>query len=379
MRSTFKIASDGSYLSDFHDARFNQDSSCLAVSCTTGFRIYNCNPFSLATNRDLSSVARGNVTTVEMMYRCNIIAIVGDYDSDTSSFRSLPDVPMWQRNVLILWDDKDNCEVAQLVFGSAITNVKLLRNLLFVTLEKKLYVYQLHTVKLLDTFITSPNAHGICAVSGNDDLHVVAFPGTVPGSIIVKLYHFDGSDGTLLGDESVMIRAHKSDITAIGLSVDGFLLVTSSKNGRLVRLWSAFSGIKLQEFRKAGDGGILRICHISPDSRYLCTVSTTEVVSIFNIRLRCHAKRCSKERLPIVSTDSMDSPTATDCLPLRLFRHTRIYWETPTAYTRFRSPAPVVASTFMPNTNNLLLVLANGRVHRLSVAGHFNLLANHAL
>ncbi|ORM39653.1 Autophagy-related protein 18d [Babesia sp. Xinjiang] len=382
MQRSFKGAAVGSSFSDFRDARFNQDSSCLAVSCATGFRIYNCNPFALAKNRDLSGHARGTLRTVEMMYRCNIIAIIGDsaLPSDVSSKRSAHKGPLWQGNVLILWDDKAGCEVAQLVFNKEILNVKLSRNLLVVAVEDKLYVYQLQTVKLLDTFSTWYNPQGLCALSENEAINVLAFPGSHRGTLCVRLYHTDSGIDTFSADDSVLIEAHESDICAVGLSIDGLLVVTASSCGTFVRLWSALSGIKLQEFRKSAGGGVLRICHLSQDTHFLCTVSDSDVVCVYRVRLRAKAKRRVTPGGTGCISDAISSPSSSRiCLPLKILRHTRLYLEAPSPYSRFRSPASVMAATFLPNTNNLLLVLANGRVHRLSIASHFKLLGNHAL
>ncbi|EDO05898.1 uncharacterized protein BBOV_IV003010 [Babesia bovis T2Bo] len=379
MHRGFNLFSEGGYLRDFRDARFNQDSSCLAVTCSYGFRVYNCNPFSLATERDLTGYGYGSVGLVEMLYRCNIVAIVVEDLPDISPGDSLnaDTSPCFGRNRLILWDDKSGSEVARLGFESRIINVKLLRHLLVIVLKDKVHIYQVNTLRLLDTFSTFSNAKGICSVSGNDTLSVIAFPGILPGSVVVRVYNLDLISDTMVSEDSVFIRAHKSEITTVGLSSDGLLLVTSSTGGRLIRLWSSFSGMKLQEFRKAGGGGILRICHLSPDCRFLCTISITNVVSVYHIKLRENGKRFCVDCFGANGADTDKSSSG--CLPYIFFRRTRHYLEAPTAYTRFRSSVSVVTSTFLPNTNNLLLVLANGRVHRLSVSGYFKFLANHCL
>lgn len=53
---------------------FNQDGGCLAVGTTTGFSVHNLHPqYSLSVEREL----RGGIGQVEMLFRCNLMAIVG--------------------------------------------------------------------------------------------------------------------------------------------------------------------------------------------------------------------------------------------------------------------------------------------------------------
>ncbi|CDR94818.1 hypothetical protein, conserved [Babesia bigemina] len=378
------IASSPS-IGGFSDARFNQDRSCLAVSCAAGFRIYNCNPFSLACERDLSAHVGGGVRTVEMMYRCNIVAAVGDDSAAWNSSQTSRASAEWTRNVLLLWDDKECCEIARLMFNSSITNVKLSRHLLVVAVVDEVHVYHLHDMNLLDTYSTFYNPEGLCSLASNCDVDTVAFPSPTRGMIGMAYYHLDCSDGALLGREGKTILAHNSDITALGLSVDGLLLMSASRHGHFVRLWNAFSVQLLQEFRKVPGMGLIHLCVLSPDATILCTVSNRNAVLVYRVNPQSPRVRrdgrdesfASARRVSSAPTNGLDNFRL--CLHIKLMRVRRLYTFYAWPFSRYYPEDMVVACTFLPTTNNLLLVLSNGHVHRLGVNYRLRLLADHSL
>lgn len=82
---------------------FNQDAGCFAASTTTGFRVYNCGPFCELLRRDLvefwsGHAAGGGVGAVEMLFRTNVLALIGGGGDPEAS------------KAAVIWDDhKGRC------------------------------------------------------------------------------------------------------------------------------------------------------------------------------------------------------------------------------------------------------------------------------
>lgn len=56
------------------NASFNQDGGCLAIGTTSGFSVHNLHPqYDVSVRRNL----QGGIGLVEMLFRCNLMALVG--------------------------------------------------------------------------------------------------------------------------------------------------------------------------------------------------------------------------------------------------------------------------------------------------------------
>ena len=219
-----ELESNGSNEVELISASWNQDYGCFAAGTSHGFRIYNCEPFKETFRRDLKS---GGLKIVEMLFRCNILALVG---ADANS--------QYPPNKVLIWDDHQSRCIGEFSFRSEVRSVKLRRDRIVVVLEHKLYVYNFMDLKLLHQIETLANPRGLCCLSHDSNTFVLACPGLHRGQ--VRIEHFGLNVMKL-------INAHDSHIACLTLTMDGLLLATASTRGTLIRIFNTMDGTRLQE------------------------------------------------------------------------------------------------------------------------------------
>lgn len=246
-----------------YSVSWNQDYCCFAAGTNSGFRIYNCDPFKETFRRNLKS---GGFKIVEMLFRCNILALVG---SKVNS--------QYPPNKVIIWDDHQSRCIGEFSFRSEVRAVRLRRDQVVVVLEHKIYVYNFMDLRLLHQIETLANPRGLCCLSHHLNTSVLACPGLRRGQVRVE--HF-GLNMTKL------INAHDSKIACLTLTMDGLLLATASVRGTLIRIFNAMDGTRLQEVRRGVDRADIYSIALSPNVQWLAVSSDKGTVHIFNLRVR---------------------------------------------------------------------------------------------
>ena len=107
----------------------------------------------------------GEIAMVIMLYRTNILALVGS-DNNMSH----------KRSKLIIWDDHKKKSLSELKFNQNIMNVKLRKDKIIVVCRDKVYVFDLSTFKNIDIIETGDNPHGIVSVSYDPEQTLLAYP-----------------------------------------------------------------------------------------------------------------------------------------------------------------------------------------------------------
>lgn len=242
---------------------WNQDYGCFAAGTSHGFRIYNCDPFKETFRRDLKS---GGFGIVEMLFRCNILALVGGGAN-----------PQYPPNKVMIWDDHQSRCIGEFSFRSEVRAVKLRRDRIVVVLEHKIYVYNFTDLKLLHQIETLANPRGLCCLSHHSSTSVLACPGLHRGQVRVE--HF----GLKM---TKFISAHDSNISCFTLTMDGLLLATASTKGTLIRIFNTMDGTRLQEVRRGADKADIYSIALSPNVQWLAVSSDRGTVHIFSLRVR---------------------------------------------------------------------------------------------
>lgn len=240
---------------------FNQDYGCFACGTDTGFVIYTCDPFKETFRRDFNT---GGIGIVEMLFRCNILALVGGGRT-----------PRYPSNKVMIWDDHQNRCIGELTFRSEVRAVKLRRDRVVVVLEYKIYVYNFSDLKLVDHIETIANPRGTCALCPSSSNSALACPGLQRGHVRVELYDVR---------KTTLIPAHETALSCLALNNDGTRVATSSEKGTLIRVYDTHSGMQLHELRRGAErADIYSIC-FNYNSQFVAVSSDRGTVHIFSLK-----------------------------------------------------------------------------------------------
>ena len=179
----------------------------------------------------------------------------------------------------MIWDDKQNRCVGELMFKTEVIAVRMRRDRIIVVLKNKVHVHRFKDLKLLSQITTVDNLLGLIVQSTDNDMHVLAIPGSEIGQVRIDLYHINRIN---------TIQAHESELSALALSNNGTKLATSSSKGTIIRLWDTLTGLLIREFRRGSDRAEIYSLSININSTLLACSSDKGTVHIFNLAENTH-------------------------------------------------------------------------------------------
>ncbi|KAL7003085.1 Autophagy-related protein 18a [Sarracenia purpurea var. burkii] len=269
---------------------FNQDSGCFAAGTDRGFRIYNCDPFREIFRREFEN--GGGIGVVQMLFRCNILALVGGGSE-----------PQYPLNKVMIWDDHQGRCIGELSFRSEVKSVRLRRDRIVVVLLQKIFVYNFSDLKLLHQIETIANPKGLCEVSHVSGSMVLVCPGLQKGQVRVEHY---------ATKRTKFITAHDSRIACFALTQDGRLLATASSKGTLVRIFNTLDGALLQEVRRGADRAEIYSLAFSSTAQWLAVSSDKGTVHVFCLKV--DSGSLGIERSRSISEPNLSTPPAVSSL-----------------------------------------------------------------
>lgn len=166
-----------------------------------------------------------------MLFKSNFVALVGGGPK-----------PRFPPNQVMIWDDNERCVRGEIAFKSPVRSVRLGMNRIAVALHQKVLLYDIDSLRLLQTIETAPNPKGLLALSPSEDGAVVASPGLQPGQ--VRIQHLN---------TNVLTFIHEDSLSALALSHNGKYVATASQKGTLIRVFSTTDGNKVSELQRGSD------------------------------------------------------------------------------------------------------------------------------
>ena len=285
---------------------------------------------------------KGGIGYVEMLFRCNILALVGGGRN-----------PRYPRNKVMIWDDHQNRCIGELSFLSTVRAVKLRRDRVVVVLEFKIYVYNFADLKLVDQIDTCPNAKGLCALCPDNENNVLVCPAVSRGVIRVELYD---------QKKQKYIQAHNHALWCFALNSDGSKVATASDEGTLIRVFDTNTGVRLHELRRGADPAEIYSLSFNNTSQWLAVSSDKSTVHIFHLEQEQKDSQSQASGGEVVQREQKTAnPRSTFAFLGGILPS---YFNSQWSFAQFRVPASRTVVAFGQDPHSIIVVSADGTFYK---------------
>lgn len=200
---------------------------------------------------------------VVMLYRTNILALVGSEDN-----------PLYNKNKVVIWDDYQKKSLCELKFNQNILNIKLRKDKIVVVCNDKIYLFTLNSFQSFDIIDTGENVHGVIGINYDIDNTIIAYPDKKRGKIKIKNYE---------KKTNVSIDAHEKLIGNITLTIKGDLMASATEMGTIIRIFDTDNGNLLQEVRRGKEKAHIRCICFEPDLKFIACSSNRGTIHIWSL------------------------------------------------------------------------------------------------
>ena len=238
---------------------FNRDSKFLTIGTDKGFLLYQTDPFKGPLERKFE----GGIAAVEMSNSSNYLALVPKGQTPKNN------------NQVIIWDDQNNKELGQLKFNNQVISVKCSKNFLFVICLTRIYMYNINTLKFLDSVTTLENPNGLFAISGEKGYLNYAYP------------HKRAKTGIIIINrklkEAFAFPEFRNGASKMEMNYDGTLLITANKIGTKFRVRSCFDGTILQKFYRKHQATSVYSISLDQESHFMAFRTARDTIYLFSV------------------------------------------------------------------------------------------------
>lgn len=137
----------------------------------SGFRIYQSDPLMLQLSREL----HGGIGKIEMLYRQNIMALVGGGAN-----------PKWPKSKVIMWDDLQVEMFEELNHNQEVQGVRMRQEVTIVLITNRIYLYGIPEFAIIGQIDTTQGSRPTIGLSQAENNFVLALPGVEVGTIVLK-------------------------------------------------------------------------------------------------------------------------------------------------------------------------------------------------
>ena len=203
---------------------FNEDSSCILIGTKNGFKIILYEPYDDHYQYNLST----GIRIIEMYKSSNILALIG---SDKNS--------NFSENKLLIWDDNKKEIIKELRMISKIRIVKIIKDILFLVNDIKIYIFDFQTLYLNQSFEIYSFKKELISFSVNSDIKIAYLNKSKNINIKhIKLYQKDKSNNIICKKDKetpfIYIQLNKKG-NILAASCEECIYLYNTLNGECIR------------------------------------------------------------------------------------------------------------------------------------------------